>query len=113
MHFKYLNIKKSRQQIVKQITLPPVPGRRSFMKKLGLGAVAWTPIVDSMKLLSQSTLDFRVSENLFELYSDSKRIWKISPANFEKGFSVHAIKTDANIGVEVKKLRIKNSELQF
>ena len=113
MHFKYLNIKKSRQQIVKQITLPPVPGRRSFMKKLGLGAVAWTPIVDSMKLLSQSTLDFRVSENLFELYSDSKRIWKISPANFEKGFSVHAIKTDVNIGVEVKKLRIKNSELQF
>ena len=113
MHFKYLNIQKSRQTIVNKTPQVAMPGRRAFMKTLGLGAIAWSPVIDSVKLISPGELNFIISKSAFELYSGDKKIWEISTRYFEKGFSVIADKNKSGIAVTAENLTLKNSSLKF
>ncbi|MDD4191612.1 MAG: hypothetical protein PHI28_09780, partial [Mangrovibacterium sp.] len=89
MDFRYLNVKKSREfTLSDEKEKEQVPGRRNFLKAMGLGAIAWHPVVDSLKTLSKSPFLLRQSKTKLQFYRDHQLCWELSKKQFGKDSSL-------------------------
>ncbi|WP_423129527.1 hypothetical protein [Gaoshiqia sp. Z1-71] len=112
MHFQYLNLKKSREHLLcDEKTIPPSPGRRKFMKALGLGALAWNPLVDSIKLLSKDAFEIKQRKQNLLFYRNNQLAWEISDRIFESGFSTSFRQQDDRYIIEASGLTCINTNL--
>lgn len=114
MGFKYLNLRKSRLLSTKNHEDGPAyPGRRQFLKTMGLGAVAWHPLSESIKTLTFDSLKFSHKSNCLKVYYQNKLTWEISEKYFEPGYIVHLIQDGKYFRITAKYLQFRNTSLRF
>lgn len=114
MRYRHLNLRKfyrSRRQ--KQNEPNIYPGRRQFVKAMGLGALAWNPLIDSFKLLEQNKLSIRTKNNQLRVYLNRKLVWEISNRYFEPGYSLSCNQKRNSYLIKANGLRFKNTNLLF
>ncbi len=114
MHFQYLNLKKGRAHLLSDAPLtPPLPGRRKFVKALGLGAFAWNPIIDSIKLLSKDSFEIKQRKDNLLFYRDNQLCWEISDRIFEPGFSTGFVQEENRYRIKASGLTYIHTNLSF
>lgn len=113
MYYKYLNLKKTRELAASGNNAEKkIPGRRKFMQAMGLGALAWTPVV---RLLNSSTEPFilKSSANRLSVYRNGKIAWEISEKYFQPGYSLKVAQGDHSWSVAAEGLCLKYTEFRF
>lgn len=114
MNFQYLNVKKSREFITSdENEKKHVPGRRNFLKAMGLGAIAWDPVIASLKSLSAVPFQLKQSKNKLQFYRENQLSWEFSEKQFEKGYSLFCKKQDNGYRIRAKGLRYPGTEFHF
>ncbi len=114
MGFKYLNLRKTRLLSVKNHEAgPSYPGRRQFLKTMGLGAVAWHPLAESIKSLTFDPLKFSYKSNRLKVYYQNKLAWEISEKYFEPGYKVNLIQDGNHYRIKAGHLQFRNTSLRF
>lgn len=58
---------------------------------MGLGAVAWHPLAESIKSLTFDPVRFHYKKNRLKVYYKNKLAWEISEKYFESGYKVSLI----------------------
>ena len=64
------------------------PGRRQFVKTLGLGAIAVNPSVGILKSLVDQPFTIDTGENFMRVYRHGLLAWELTPSLFEEGASL-------------------------
>ncbi len=114
MGFKYLNLRKSRLLATKNHEAgPSYPGRRQFLKTMGLGAVAWHPITESIKSLTFDPVRFHYKKNRLKVFYKNKLAWEISEKYFEPGYKVSLIQEGTHYRITARNLQFRNTLLRF
>uniref|UniRef100_UPI0032179362 hypothetical protein n=1 Tax=uncultured Draconibacterium sp. TaxID=1573823 RepID=UPI0032179362 len=114
MRFKYLHLKKSRNASTQNIfESVPYPGRRRFVKTMGLGALIWSPMVDTIKSLKPNDLIFKRKNNNLKIYSQNRLVWEISDRYFESGYSLSFNRKGNYYLIEAMQLRFKQTDFVF
>ena len=113
MLFKYLNLRKTREITTITSNNTFYPGRRKFVKAMGLSALAWNPVVDSLKLMSSGQLQVKVKNNLLKIYRNNRLGWEISENYFESGYSLKIIQTGDSFSIQATGLKVKQTDLRF
>ncbi len=114
MDFRYLNVKRSREfTLSDEKEEKRVPGRRNFLKAMGLGAIAWDPVVDSLKSLSKTPFLLRQSKNKLQFYRDDQLCWELSEKQFGKGGSLLCRKQDDRYWIRGNTLQYPGTQFRF
>ncbi len=114
MNFHYLNIRKSREfTISEEKEKTPVPGRRNFIRTMGLGAIVWSPLVDSLKTLSSAPFHLKGSKNRLLFCRNNQVCWEFSEKIFEKGYLLNWSEEPEGYVVHAQGLRYKGSAFCF
>ena len=114
MLFKYLNLRKTRKiTAISPLNSVPYPGRRKFVKAMGLSALAWNPVLDSIKSVNSNPLQIKVKNNLLQILLNNRVVWEISERVFEPGYILSTRRTEDSIFIKAKNLKIKQTNLQF
>lgn len=114
MGFKYLNLRKSRFLCAKNYEAGPAyPGRRKFLKTMGLGAVAWHPLSESIKSLTFDPLKFYYKSNRLKVFYQDKLAWEISEIYFEPGYKVNLVQDGKHYRITAKHLQFRNTSFRF
>jgi len=113
-HFKYLNLKKLHNpKYKKNNDITEYPGRRKFVKAMGLGALAWNPMVSSIRSLQQNAIQISVKNNELKVWINKSLCWKISPHIFEPNYKLKYRKINQKHLINATGLRFKNSTFEF
>ncbi|MGD9556020.1 MAG: hypothetical protein AB7V25_03275 [Mangrovibacterium sp.] len=113
MNFHYLNISKSREfTISEEKGKTPVPGRRNFIRTVGLGALAWNPLADSIKSLSRP-FQLKHSGNRLSFYRNNQLCWEFSERIFEKDYTLAYSEANGAYLVVARNLRYKGTAFRF
>lgn len=114
MNFHHLNIRKSREFTVSEEKENiPVPGRRSFIRTMGLGAIVWNPLVDSLKTLSAMPFQLKHSRNRLLFYRNNQVCWEFSENIFERGYSLEYSEQKEAYLILARNLRYKGTAFRF
>ena len=114
MKFKYLNLKKSRALTANNSkSTQQYPGRRKFVKAMGLGALAWNPVFNSLKSITADSFQFKLKNNQLKVYRNNILAWEISEKYFEPGFTIELKQADNNYFLSVFKLKLRQTDLSF
>ena len=112
MLFKYLNLKKTREYTaVNRIDAVPYPGRRKFVKAMGLGALAWNPVLDSIKSVNSGQFQIKVKNNQLKVIRNNKVVWEISENIFEPGYLLRVRQTGDSYIIKAANLKIRQTDL--
>ncbi len=114
MDFELLHLRNTRKFIAGQsFNSPPKPGRRSFIKTMGIGVFAANPIVETIKSINFYPFEIRLNNNILTVTRFGKVVWEISDQLFEKGYDLNLKSADQSFIVCAENLRIKNTGLKF
>ena len=114
MHFKYLNLKSSREFILsEEKEEKQSPGRRNFVKAMGLGAIAWNPVIDSVQLLSKDSFQVKQSKNKLQFFRHNQLCWEFSENIFERGYQLTYRKEFDHFFIQLVGLKYPGAKLQF
>ena len=114
MDFKYFNLPRFRKRNHSlKHTENNYPARRKFVKTMGLGAIAWSPIVESVKTLHQPKVRFVQQKKVLKVWMDDYLAWEISPRVFEEGYSLNLNKIKNTYQLSIENLRYKNTQFIF
>ncbi|MBT3383343.1 MAG: hypothetical protein HN778_16020 [Prolixibacteraceae bacterium] len=114
MKFKYLNLKKARVLTTNnRESTQQYPGRRTFVKAMGLGALAWNPLVNSLKSITTDSLKFKLKNNQLKVYLNNILAWEISEKYFEPGFTIQLKQTKNNYSLTAKRLKLRQTDFGF
>ncbi len=114
MGFKYLNLKKYRKITTsRKVETPEYPGRRRFIKAMGLGAVAWNPLADSLKSITFDSVKIQLKNNQLKIFRNHALAWEISEKFFEPGYSVTLQQSEKHYSIGAKNLQLKRTQLKF
>jgi len=114
MRFKHLHLQRARlNSTCKSNSAPSLPGRRKFVKAIGLGSLAWSPLIDSMQNLQSQNYVFQKNRNGIFLYQNDTPVWEVSCKIFERGFKPEFHETVSKYLLRVQKLRYRGTELEF
>ncbi len=113
MNFKYFNLKSNRKKLTgeKNIIIN-YPGRRKFVKALGLGALAWNPVTSSLKSISDS-FEIISKKNSFKIVGNNRVLWEISEKYFENGYLLQYSKKGESHFLSAKDLHLRKTNLSF
>ncbi|MCT4588018.1 MAG: hypothetical protein N4A71_09365 [Carboxylicivirga sp.] len=112
MGLRYLRIKKS-HRLLKQTDAVKTPQRRSFLKAIGVGVLAWNPIVESLFALSQRPFKLLGNRKHLVVYRNGQIAWEISPDIFEAGYRISVKKQKQDYLIKAKNLRFHHTQLSF
>lgn len=114
MRFQYLNLKKIRENIVtEEKQEKQSPGRRNFVKAMGLGALAWNPVVESVQLLSRDAFQVKKSKNKIQFFRQRKLCWEISETIFSPGYHLKISQQDEHFTIKGTGLNFWGTNLKF
>lgn len=114
MRFKYLHLKRTQTLNVKrQDSLPLYPDRRKFVKAMGLGALAWNPVLNSIKSLGSGSLQVSLKNNRLKVCKNNSVVWEISEKYFEPGYSVILRKTGNYYSIIARRLKLRKTDFIF
>ncbi|MEN6453316.1 MAG: hypothetical protein ABFD10_03590, partial [Prolixibacteraceae bacterium] len=114
MNFHHLNIRKSREfTISEEKEKTPEPGRRNFIRTMGLGALVWNPLADSMKSLSSTPFQLKRSGNRLLFYRDGQLCWEFSERIFEKDYSLEYSEPNGGYLIAARNLRYRGTAFRF
>ena len=114
MKFKYLHLKKARKASSKSIVVNnETPGRRKFVKALGLGSLAWSPVIGSLKAAQNTEISIHNNSEGLLVYKNGKPVWKFSKTVFENGFYVNRQELSDKFLFTANGLKLKGTDLQF
>ena len=114
MGFRFLNVKKSHKLVIhKSKRGMKSPARRSFIRTLGLGAIIWNPIVESVYAFSRKPFVIRRKGQQLFIYRDGQVCWQVSEQVFQKGYSLSFEHSDGRYFIEAKNLQYHYSDVRF
>jgi len=114
MRFKYLKLKKSHVLNTKnKVSITGYPGRRKFMKSMGLSALTLNPIFDSLKSISTTHLQLKLKNKQLKIIRNNRLAGEVSEKYFNRGYTIQLKETAQDYTVECKRLVLKNTKLQF
>jgi len=114
MGFKHFNLKDARVSVL--ASQPPrkkVIDRRKFFKTLGVGAVALSPVVGSIKNVVGSPFDLHSTHNGFNVFRNGANAWKFPADVFEKSAQSFVSEQNNCYLIELKKVRFVGCEQEF
>lgn len=110
---KYFNLKKVGKHLVSDNQSINPSGRRKFMKAMGLGAIAWNPVMDSITSLTSQPFEFSTASNNFRIYRNGAVVWTIDKSLFENGYSVKVRKNGEDYAISAKGIRIIHTNISL
>ncbi|MEI6050352.1 MAG: hypothetical protein WCS03_15735 [Bacteroidota bacterium] len=114
MQFKMINLKRVRDNLlIPDLSDKKYPGRRNFIRTMGLGMLALNQISRTVKAISNQPFDIRFNENKFTVLRDGNVDWDISTGFFEKGFLLKLETDNDGYKLIANGLRVNNSNLGF
>lgn len=114
MNFHYLNLKKSHQFVLSDDKEGVrSPGRRKFVKAIGLGAIAWNPVVESVRSLSKGAFDIKHAKNKLQFFRGGQLCWEFSTKQFEPGYSLLYENDGNQLEIRADSLRFPGADLRF
>ncbi|MCG8580961.1 MAG: hypothetical protein MI866_13650 [Bacteroidales bacterium] len=113
MVFRYLDVRKSHQLLTSQQPAIESPARRSFLKILSIGTLAWSPFIEA--IFAMSKMPFRIVKRNQQLYVFQKGeiVWEISARIFEEGYRLGLKKNKDNYELKAKGLRYHHTDFVF
>ncbi len=111
MTIKYFNLKKVEKQLVSGNQPSKTPGRRKFMKAMGLGAIAWNPVMNSISSITSKPFEIRYGRNSFKVVRYGVVAWKFEKQVFENGYLISVKKSGEAYLLSAKNLKIIHSNL--
>ncbi len=86
MKIPHFNLNGARNMLSTPTNAPaPSPSRRKFVKTLGLGAVAITPAVNSLKSVTLEPFTIQSGDNRLQVLRHGMAAWEIAPERFAPG----------------------------
>ncbi|HKJ42681.1 MAG TPA: hypothetical protein VKA27_11345, partial [Sunxiuqinia sp.] len=114
MYFRYLNLPKSREYVVSEEKKEKQsPGRRKFMQTIGLGALVWNPMIDSVQLLSSDAFQVKHTKNKLLFFRSNKLSWELSDGLFEGEFRLNYQRKEDRISIQVSNLKYPGTSLKI
>jgi len=114
MDFHYLNVKRSREfTLSDEKEEKQIPGRRNFLKAMGLGAIAWDPVIDSLRSLSREPFLLKQNKDKLQFYRDNRLCWEFSDKQFETGYSINCKKNDNFYIIQAENLLYPGTSVRF
>ncbi len=105
MSWKYLHVKKSRALVIKPRQKEvKKPGRRSFLKQLGIGAIIWSPVADSVAAAAKHPFQVKKKKGQIIFYRNGKPAWEISERFFAQGYSLDINQQASMLQIKAKGL---------
>lgn len=83
------------------------------MKSLGLGALAWNPLMSTIASASNNSFEIKHSKNLFIVYRKGRETWVIDKKTFGNGVSINVENNGDKILLRAGRLRVENTTLYF
>lgn len=114
MGFKHFNLKDARVNILS--AQPPRKksiDRRKFFKTMGIGALALTPVVGSLKKVLGSPFDLKVTKTGFNVLRNGTSAWRFPAAVFEKGTVPVITEYENSYFIECRDVRFTGSQQAF
>jgi len=114
MGFKHFNLKDARVNILS--TQPPRNksiDRRKFFKAIGIGALAFTPVVGSFKKALAAPFELKATGQGFDVLRNGVSVWGFPSPVFDR--SAHSVVTEHNNSyfIELSNVRFVGSEQAF
>ena len=113
MSIKNLNLRKAQKHLLKKQNPPSPSGRRKFMKAVGLGVIAWNPVIDSIKTITSRPFQLDISKNNFRFTRNGTVAWSLNPELFEEGFSVKTVHQNDEYRILAHNLKYVNTNLSL
>ncbi len=83
------------------------------MKTLGIGTVAWSPMLSSIASIANNSFEIKHNKELFAVYRKGKKVWVIDRKTFGREMSVNVINNGDNILLKAGRLKINNTYLKL
>jgi len=114
MSFKHLILKNTQRFFdSSHSTKPQSESRRSFMKTLGIGTLAWNPMLSSIASITNNSFEIKHSKDLFTVYRNGKKVWVIDRKTFGREMTVNVTDNRHNILLKAGQLKVNNTDLKF
>ena len=114
MKFKYLHLNRVRTKSTpSSLIQSKYPDRREFVKAIGLGSLAWNPIVGSLQAARHSQIKVQKNQYGLTVYRNGQKAWQFSESLFEHGFSTEKLELPDKFLIRVKRLQLKGTNLKF
>jgi gas vesicle protein len=114
MEYKLLNVRNVRTYIKKeQVSNSKFPGRRKFIRTVGLGVLFWNPLFEMSKYLSAKPFEILFSNKVFSVLRNGKVAWTISEKLFEKGYTLKLITGKDRYQITGHGLQVRNTNMVF
>jgi len=113
MGLRYLQVRKSHQLIIKQSKGIKSPARRSFLRTLGIGALAWNPLIESVFALSKKPFEIKAKRSHLLVYRKGILCWEISDRIFKKGYQLKYQHNGDNYAIAITGLSYHKAAFQF
>ncbi|WP_289054527.1 hypothetical protein [Carboxylicivirga marina] len=113
MAWRYLNVKRSHQLLQKKGNSIKSPARRSFIRTISLGALIWSPLMESVFALSKKPFKIIKRQQHLFFYRHGKLVWEISHKIFSDDYQLAYKKEKDNYHIEAKGLRYHYTDFSF
>ncbi len=114
MGFKHFNFKDARVNVLstRQPRTKNVD-RRKFFKAIGLGAIALTPVVGSLKKALAAPFELRPNGNGFEVLRNGATAWRFPAKVFDKNAKTVVTELNNVYFIEIRNVRFAGSQQEF
>ncbi len=113
MGLMYLKVKESHRMVIAKDEQVQSPSRRSFIRYIGLGALIWSPIAESVFALSRKPFVIVKRRKQVLVYRQGQKVWEISENIFANGYNLNFEKDRNQYLIEASHLRYHHTEFQF
>ncbi len=114
MRFKNLHLKNVRFFRTNRLeSAPSGPGRRKFIKALGLGSLAWNPLMESVRSLKSGPLTVKNTAAGIVVFRNGHPVWGFPNSFFLKGYETEVKSAASVFLIKAEFLKIKGTEQAF
>lgn len=114
MRLKLLHLKNARKTLAHPDSDSLIhSNRRNFIRTMGLGALAWNPVSESVNALRLKPFEVEWDHHHITVYRNGKAAWSITEGFFETAPIVQGSEHHNRFLFEVSGLKVTNSSLAF
>ncbi|MCU4157425.1 hypothetical protein J1N10_15720 [Carboxylicivirga sp. A043] len=113
MGLRYLDVKKSQLLLLKKEKGMASPARRSFLRTLSIGALAWSPLVEAAFALSKKPFRIVKRQQQLYVYQKGRIAWELSSRIFEDGYHLELNREKDAYHIKANGLRYHHTDFSF
>ncbi len=113
MGLRYLKVKDSHRFVVGKSEQVQSPSRRSFIRFIGLGALIWSPLIESVLAMSRKPFVIVKRSKQLQVYRQGRKVWEISENIFAAGYTLSFKKDKHQYTIRASKLRFHHTDFSF